>query len=95
MILFLSLLLLFHVLGGAEISKDVEALDNNSDNTTFFASNSNNYASKPSVFYSKLDGKGVVILSGATVIDGTGSLPKPNAVVIVNGSRIVNVFTAL
>ena len=24
----------------------------------------------------------------------TGSVPKPNAVVIVNGSKIVNVFTA-
>lgn len=92
--LLLSLLLLFHVLGSAEISKDVKALDNNSDNTTYFANNSNNYASKPSVLYSKLDGKGVVILRGATVIDGTGNVPKPNAVVIVNGSKIVNVFTA-
>jgi imidazolonepropionase-like amidohydrolase len=92
--LLLSLLLLFNALGGAEISKDVEALNNNRDNTAFFASNSNNYASKPPVLYSKLDGKGVVILRGATVIDGTGSIPKPNAVVIVNGNRIVNVFTS-
>ena len=83
--LLLSLLLLFHVLGGAEISKDVEPLHNNN---TYFASN-DTYTSKHSV-----DGKGVVILRGATVIDGTGSVPKPNAVVIVNGSKIVNVFTA-
>jgi hypothetical protein len=94
--LLLSLLLLFHSLGGVEMSKDVKALNNSSDNTTFFASNSNsnNHASKPPVLYSKLDGKGEVILRGATVIDGTGSVPKPNAVVIVNDSRIVNVFTA-
>src|SRR5205823_12449590 len=85
----LSLLLLFHVLGGAEISKDVEALHNNNDNTAYFASN-NSYISKPSFLYSKLDGKGVLILRGASVIDGTGSVPKPNAVVIVNGSKIVN-----
>jgi imidazolonepropionase-like amidohydrolase len=84
----LSLLLL----GGAEISKGVEALDN--DTTTYFVSNNNNYTGKPSVLYSKLDGKGVVILRGATVIDGTGSVPKPNTVVIVNGSKIVNVLTA-
>ncbi|HEY6885165.1 MAG TPA: amidohydrolase family protein [Nitrososphaeraceae archaeon] len=90
----LTLLLLFHVLGSAEISKDVEALhNNNNDNTAYFASN-NTYTSKPSVLYCKLDGKGVVILRGATVIDGTGSVPKSNAVVIVNGSKIVNVFTA-
>jgi hypothetical protein len=47
----LSLLLVFHVLGGAEISKGVEALDN--DTTTYFLSN-NNYTGKPSVLYSKL-----------------------------------------
>jgi imidazolonepropionase-like amidohydrolase len=69
----------------------VKALDN--DTTTYFVSN-NNYTGKPSVLYSKLDGKGVVVLRGATVIDGTGSIPKPNAVVIVNGSKIVNVLTA-
>jgi hypothetical protein len=40
----LSLLLLFHLLGGTEISKEVQVLNN----TTNFASN-NNYTSKPSV----------------------------------------------
>ena len=49
----LSLLLLFHVLDGAEMSKGAEALDN--DTTTYFVSN-NNYTGKPSVLYSKLDG---------------------------------------
>ena len=86
----LSLLLLFHVLGCAEISKGMKALDN--DTATYFVSNNNNYTGKPSVLYSKLDGKGVVILRGATVIDGTGSVPKANAVIIVNGSKIVNVL---
>jgi imidazolonepropionase-like amidohydrolase len=85
----LSLLLLFHHLSGAGISKEVEASDND---TTYFASNIN-YTDKPSVLFSKLDGKGVVVLRGATVIDGTGSAPKPHSVVIINGSKIVNVFT--
>jgi imidazolonepropionase-like amidohydrolase len=31
---------------------------------------------------------GVVILEGATVIDGTGDLPKPNATIVINGSKI-------
>jgi imidazolonepropionase-like amidohydrolase len=83
----LSLLLLFHLLGGTE--KGVEALDNT---TACFASN-NNYTCTPSVLYSKLDGKGVVALRGATVIDGTGSAPKPHVVVIVNGNKIVDVLT--
>src|SRR5918994_3602503 len=32
---------------------------------------------------------GVIILEGATVIDGTGDLPKPNTTIVINGSRIV------
>ena len=31
---------------------------------------------------------GVIILEGATVIDGTGDLPKPNTTIVLNGSRI-------
>ena len=31
---------------------------------------------------------GVIILEGATVIDGTGDLPKPNTTIVINGSRI-------
>jgi hypothetical protein len=30
--------------------------------------------------YSKLDGKAIVVLRGATVIDGTGSAPKPGVI---------------
>jgi predicted amidohydrolase YtcJ len=47
----------------------------------------------PSVLYSKLDDKALVVLRGATVIDGTGSAPKPHAVVIVNGNKIADVLT--
>ena len=32
---------------------------------------------------------GAVILEGATVIGGTGALPKPNTTLVINGSRIV------
>ncbi len=84
----LSLLLLFHLLGITEMFKGVVALGT----TDPFARNNNNTA-KPSILYSKLDGKAVVVLRGATVIDGTGSAPKPHAVVIVNGNKIVDVLT--
>lgn len=43
--------------------------------------------------YSKLDDKALVVLRGAIVIDGTGSAPKPHAVVIVNGNKIADVLT--
>jgi imidazolonepropionase-like amidohydrolase len=81
------LLLLFHLLGSTEMFKEVVALDT----TAPFASNNN--TGKPSLLYPKLDGKGVVALRGATVIDGTGSAPKPHAVVVVNGNKIVDVLT--
>ena len=32
---------------------------------------------------------GVVILEGATLIDGTGALPKPNTTIVIDGNRIV------
>jgi hypothetical protein len=51
---------------------------------------SDNNTAKPSILYSKLDGKALVVLRGATVIDGTGSAPKPHAVVIVNGNKKYN-----
>jgi imidazolonepropionase-like amidohydrolase len=31
---------------------------------------------------------GIVILKNATVIDGTGDLPRPNTTIVINGSRI-------
>jgi imidazolonepropionase-like amidohydrolase len=31
---------------------------------------------------------GVIILEGATVVDGTGDLPKPNTTIVINESRI-------
>jgi imidazolonepropionase-like amidohydrolase len=82
----LSLLLPFHLLGSTEMFKGVVALDT----TAPFASHNN--TGKPSILYPKLDGKGVAALIGATVIDGTGSAPKPHAVVIVNGNKIVDVL---
>jgi imidazolonepropionase-like amidohydrolase len=76
----LSLLLLFH-LGITEMFRGVAALA-----TTGPVAN-------PSILYSKLDGKTLIVLTGATVIDGTGSASKPHAVVIVNGNKIVDVLT--
>jgi imidazolonepropionase-like amidohydrolase len=80
----LSLLVLFYLPSGTE--KRIDAL-----NTS--PSFANNNAGKPSASYSKLDGKGIVILTGAIVIDGTGNAPKPNAAVIVNAHKIVDVIT--
>jgi imidazolonepropionase-like amidohydrolase len=33
---------------------------------------------------------GIIILENATVIDGTGDLPKPNTTMVINGSRIAD-----
>ena len=38
-----------------------------------------------------IDGEGVVALTGATVIDGTGAPPRRNAVVAIEKDRIVYV----
>jgi imidazolonepropionase-like amidohydrolase len=86
-VIALSLLLLFHLLG-ITMFKGVVALGS----TGPFAKSDNNTA-KPSILYSKFDGKALVVLRGATVIDGTGSAPRPHAVVIVNGNKIVDVLT--
>ena len=83
----LSLLLVFH-LGITEMLKGVAALG-----TTGPFAKSVNSTAKPSISYSKLDGKALVVLRGAIVINGTGSAPKPHAVVIVNGNKIVDVLT--
>ena len=80
----LSLIVLIYFLGGIE--KRVEALNTG---PSFI----NDNTGKPSILFSKLDGEGVVILTGATVIDGTGSAPKPNTTVIVNANKIANVIT--
>ena len=80
----LSLLVLIYFPSGTE--KRIDALKTS-------PSFANNSAGKPSASFSKLDGKGVVILTGATVIDGTGNAPKPNATVIVNANKIVDVIT--
>ena len=37
---------------------------------------------------------GAVILEGATLIDGTGALPKPNISIVINGSRIAYLSAA-
>ena len=35
---------------------------------------------------------GIIILENATVIDGTGDLPKPNTTIVINGSRIADQY---
>lgn len=38
-----------------------------------------------------LDGDNLMVLEGATLIDGTGSAPQPNAVIVIEGERILRV----
>jgi imidazolonepropionase-like amidohydrolase len=38
---------------------------------------------------SKHNNTGIIVLKGATVIDGTGDLPRPNTTIIIDGGRIV------
>jgi hypothetical protein len=37
---------------------------------------------------SKHNNTGIIVLKGATVIDGTGNPPRPNTTIIIDGSRI-------
>ena len=36
-----------------------------------------------------INNTGAVILEGATLIDGTGALPKPNTTIVIDGNKIV------
>jgi imidazolonepropionase-like amidohydrolase len=38
-----------------------------------------------------IDGENILILEGATLIDGTGSAPRPSSVVVLDGSQILRV----
>ena len=39
----------------------------------------------------QLEGDGLIVLEGATLIDGTGSAPRPDAVVVIDGTKILRV----
>ena len=56
---------------------------------TSFAIASTSTSAIPNRTFAQND-DGVIILEGATVIDGTGDLPKPNTTIIINGSRIAS-----
>lgn len=36
----------------------------------------------------------VLVLAGATVVDGTGAIPRPNTTIVVRGRRIAEIFSA-
>ena len=38
-----------------------------------------------------LSGRGLIVLEGGTLIDGSGSAPIPNTVVVLQGDRILRV----
>lgn len=39
----------------------------------------------------QLEGDGLIVLEGATLIDGTGSTPRPRTVVVIDGAKILRV----
>ena len=45
----------------------------------------------PSTLYDRTDGKKIMILQGASLIDGTGAPLKSHVVIVINGSKIVTV----
>ena len=59
-------------------------------NTTIIApSISENKSSLSSLSLDTMNNDTISVLVGATLIDGTGDPPKPNAVIIINGNKIV------
>ena len=56
-------------------------------------SNSQNDSSSPSsLSLDTMNNDTISVLAGPTLIDGTGDPPKPNAVIIINGNKIVAVI---
>ncbi len=56
-------------------------------------SNSQNNSSSPSsLSLDTMNNDTISVLAGPTLIDGTGDPPKPNAVIIINGNKIVAVI---
>jgi hypothetical protein len=46
---------------------------------------------EPFIQYNGINGKGIAILEGATLIDGTGTPPKPNSVIAIARNKIIDV----
>ena len=62
-------------------------------NSTFASTVESLFTATPSQMLTK-NNTGVIVLEGATVIDGTGALPKPNISIVINGSRIAYLSAA-
>ena len=62
-------------------------------NSTFASTVEPLFTATPSQMLTK-NNTGVIVLEGATVIDGTGALPKPNISIVINGSRIAYLSAA-
>jgi imidazolonepropionase-like amidohydrolase len=55
------------------------------------SSTATNASTQSFIPYNKINGKGIVILEGATLIDGTGTPPKPDSDIVINRNKIVDV----
>jgi hypothetical protein len=55
------------------------------------SSTTTNTSVEPFIQYNGINGKGIAILEGATLIDGTATPPKPNSVIIITGNKIIDV----
>jgi imidazolonepropionase-like amidohydrolase len=62
-------------------------------NSTFASTVESLFTATPSQMLTK-NNTGVIVLEGATVIDGTSALPKPNISIVINGSRIAYLSAA-
>ena len=55
------------------------------------SSTTTNTSTQSFIPYNRINGKGIVILEGATLIDGTATPPKSDSVIVINRNKIVDV----
>ena len=55
------------------------------------SSTTTNTSTQSFIPYNRINGKAIVILEGATLIDGTATPPKSDSVIVINRNKIVDV----
>jgi imidazolonepropionase-like amidohydrolase len=85
-ILYVGLLLLFVILSSETIDDILTLMAMDLDGSYYYNNNNNSITS-----LSTDNDSGTLVLQGATLIDGTGAPPKSDAVIVINGSKIIAV----